>query len=30
MLSERPAEDVKLHQAVGTDPYDTVIITKII
>lgn len=30
MRSERSAEDVKLHQAVGTDPFNKIIITKII
>lgn len=30
MLSERSAEALKLHQAVGTDPYDVITITKII
>lgn len=30
MLSERSAADLKLHQAVSTDPLETIIITKII
>ena len=30
MLSERSAEDLKLHQAVGTDPFNKIIIPKII
>lgn len=30
MLSEGPAKDLKLHQAVGADPFNKIIITKII
>lgn len=30
MISERSAEDLKLHQAVRTDPFNKIIIPKII